>query len=68
MLQRPDNRLNRQTCLVTGANSGIGLEVALSMGREGANVVVNYIVNPNDAEEVAGKVRAMKTRAVSRKM
>lgn len=52
-MQKPNNRLEGQTCLVTGANSGIGKAVATAMGLEGANVVINYIVNPEQAEELA---------------
>lgn len=52
-MQKPNERLAGQTCIVTGANSGIGEAVAMAIGREGANVVVNYISNPEKAEEVA---------------
>ena len=52
-MQKPNNRLEGQTCIVTGANSGIGEAVATAMGLDGANVVVNYIVDPEKAEEVA---------------
>ena len=37
--------LKGQTALVTGGNSGIGRAIAISLGRAGANVVVNYVVN-----------------------
>ena len=53
MFQKPNKRLIGQTAIVTGASSGIGKEVALSIGRDGANVVVNYISNPEAAEEIA---------------
>jgi glucose 1-dehydrogenase len=42
-----------QAALVTGANSGIGKAVALSLARAGADVVVNYVTDPQAAEEVA---------------
>lgn len=45
-----------QTCIVTGANSGIGEAVAIALGRDGANVVVNYISHPEVAEEIAHKI------------
>jgi glucose 1-dehydrogenase len=35
--------LQGQKALVTGANSGIGLGVALALGRAGADGVVNYV-------------------------
>lgn len=34
MYQNPNHRLLHQTCIVTGANSGIGKDVALAMGRD----------------------------------
>ncbi len=49
--------LKGQTALVTGANSGIGRAIALSLGKAGANVVVNYVVKPEDAEAVAQEIR-----------
>ena len=51
-MQKPNDRLRGQTCIVTGANSGIGEAVAKAIGLDGANVVVNYISNPEKAEEV----------------
>ena len=41
-----------QKALVTGANSGIGKGVAIALGRAGAEVVVNYVARPEQAEEV----------------
>jgi glucose 1-dehydrogenase len=49
--------LARQKALVTGANSGIGKGVALALGRAGAEVVVNYVTNPEQAEEVVAEIR-----------
>ncbi len=39
-----------QKALVTGANSGIGKGIALELAKAGADVVVNYVVNPDTAE------------------
>ena len=33
-------KLENKVCIVTGASSGIGLEVALAFAKEGAKVVV----------------------------
>ena len=44
--------LKGQKALVTGANSGIGKAVALSLARAGADVVLNYVSRPEAAEEV----------------
>lgn len=52
-MQKPNKRLENQTCIVTGSSSGIGKAVAKSMGTEGANIVVNYHGHKAEAEEVA---------------
>jgi glucose 1-dehydrogenase len=49
---------------VTGANSGIGKAVALGLAAAGADVVINYVVDPAAAEEVAHAVEAMGRRAL----
>lgn len=56
MYQNPNHRLLNQTCIVTGASSGIGKHVALAMGKDCANVVVNYISDPVAAEEIAHQI------------
>ncbi len=52
-MQKPNKRLENQTCIITGASSGIGKAVAKAMGTEGANIVVNYHSDAAAAEEVA---------------
>jgi|SRR5690348_470689 len=49
-------KLKGQTALVTGANSGIGLAVAIALGNEGANVVVNYVTHPEAADAVVKQI------------
>lgn len=56
MYQKPNKRLFGQTAIITGSNSGIGKAVAEALGREGANVVVNYVSNPEAAEEIAHSI------------
>ena len=46
-----------QKALVTGASSGIGRGVALALGKAGADVVVNYVSSPEQAEEVVAEIR-----------
>tara|TARA_R110000796_G_scaffold37722_4_gene95225 strand:- start:125947 stop:126765 length:819 start_codon:yes stop_codon:yes gene_type:complete len=52
-MQKPNNRLQNQTCIVSGSSSGIGAAIAKSIAMEGANVVVNYHSDKKGAEEVA---------------
>src|SRR3989449_1696386 len=49
--------LKGQKALVTGANSGIGLGVALALGRAGADVVVNYVSGDAAAERVVEDIK-----------
>src|SRR5690606_502472 len=44
--------LRGQKALVTGASSGSGREIALALGRAGADVVVNYSRHAEEAEQV----------------
>ncbi|WP_024482091.1 glucose 1-dehydrogenase [Cellulophaga baltica] len=52
-MQKPNNRLENQTCIVSGSSSGIGAAIAKSIAMEGANMVVNYHSSKEEAEEVA---------------
>lgn len=57
--------LEGQPALVTGANSGIGRAVALALARAGADVVVNYVADPDAAEQVADEIRSLGRRAIT---
>ncbi len=50
--------LKGQKALVTGASSGIGAGVALSLAAAGADVVVNYSSSAAGAEKVVGEIKA----------
>jgi len=54
----PAKPLKNQKALVTGANSGIGEGTAKAMAAAGAAVVVNYVVNPDSANQVVADIKA----------
>lgn len=55
--------LKGQKALVTGANSGIGKATAIALGQAGADVVVNYVSNPEAADEVAKVIQSCGVRS-----
>ena len=57
--------LKGQKALVTGANSGIGKATAIALGQAGADVVVNYVSNPEVADEVAKVIQSCGVRSYS---
>jgi len=57
--------LKNQQALVTGANSGIGEACALALGAAGANVVVNYRSDPEEAARVVDRIRERGSRAIA---
>lgn len=52
-----------KVALVTGSSGGIGEAIALRLGQEGADVVVNYNSNPEGGERVAQQIRDMGRRS-----
>lgn len=54
-----------QQALVTGSNSGIGRAVALGLAQAGADVVVNFVTNPEAADDVVEEIRAIGRRAIA---
>lgn len=58
-------RLEGQSALVTGANSGIGESIAKAFAAEGAQVVVNYVANEPEAERVVREIREKEGVAIA---
>jgi len=54
-----------QVALVTGASSGIGRAIAITLGQAGADVVVNYAAGEAKALAVCDEIRAAGSRAIA---
>ena len=61
----PQKLLLGQKALVTGASSGIGRAIALSLGEAGADVVINYVSGEEKAQVLAEEIRAKGSRAMA---
>jgi NAD(P)-dependent dehydrogenase (short-subunit alcohol dehydrogenase family) len=61
---RGSGRLAGKVAVITGADSGIGKAVAIAFAREGADVVVSYLDEHEDAEETRHWVEEAGRRAV----
>lgn len=59
--------LKGKVALVTGASRGIGKAIALELGRQGADVVVNFHGNQSAAEEVVAKIQGYGARSIALK-
>ncbi len=61
---RGSGRLKGKAAVVTGADSGIGKAVAIAFAREGADVVISYLNEHNDAEDTRKWVEEAGRKAV----
>ncbi len=57
-------KLKGRAALITGADSGIGRAVAIAFAREGADVLISYLCEHEDARETARWVEEAGRRAV----
>lgn len=61
---RGSGRLQGRAALITGADSGIGRAVAIAYAREGADVLISYYSEHEDAKETARLVQEAGRKAV----
>lgn len=57
--------LEGQVALVTGGAKRIGRRIALDLAGAGAHVVVNYNTSHDEAQEVAGRIRALAVESLA---
>jgi NAD(P)-dependent dehydrogenase (short-subunit alcohol dehydrogenase family) len=58
------NRLAGKAAIITGADSGIGRAVAIAFAREGADVLISYLEEDEDAKETQHWVEQAGRRAI----
>ena len=56
--------LNGKTAVVTGGNSGIGKAIALGLAKAGANIVIDYVVDPAATEALEREIAALGEQAI----
>lgn len=61
----PKGRLQGRVAIVTGGGIGIGRAIAHTFGREGANLVVDYLHHADEAENLADEVRELGGEALT---
>jgi glucose 1-dehydrogenase len=58
-----NSRLQGKLALVTGSGTGLGREIALEFGRQGADVVLHYSRSAKGAHSAVDEIRALGRRA-----
>ena len=58
-------RLKDRVALITGADSGIGKSTAIAFAREGADVIISYLSEHEDAKTTAGWVEKAGRKALT---
>ena len=56
--------LKGKSAIVTGGNTGIGKAIVLALAEEGANVCIDYVAQPEAAEELGRKVAGLGDQAI----
>ena len=56
--------LKNKVAIVTGGNSGIGKAIALELARQGANIVIDYVCDPEATEDLEKQIVALGDQAI----
>jgi glucose 1-dehydrogenase len=56
--------LHGKVAIVTGGNSGIGMAIVLALAEAGANIVIDYVCNPEATEALEKRVVALGDKAI----
>ena len=59
--------LSGKIALVTGASRGIGKAIAIELARDGADIIINYHHNEEEAMEVVSEIEKLGRKAVALK-
>jgi glucose 1-dehydrogenase len=56
--------LKGKVAIVTGGNSGIGMAIALGLAKDGANIVIDYVVHPEATDALEKQIAGMGDAAI----
>ena len=56
--------LQGRVAIVTGGNSGIGKAIVLSLAEQGANIVIDFVANPDATEDLEQQIQQLGEKAV----
>jgi len=56
--------LDGKVAIVTGGNSGIGMAIVLALAEEGADVVIDYVANPDATEALEQRLVKMGEKSI----